>query len=84
MNLNLLPHSLAIALAAAAFGLTWLIGLANDVSVDSIALRAVLGAAVFWFLGLLGGRVIVSCIYDAIGEQFSNAHASDDKSQRRQ
>lgn len=84
MNLQALPHVLGILLAAGAFGVAWLVGVLSDVPLDRIALRAVIGAAVFWALGIVAGRIWVDGICEAMSDRLAGPHASDDKGQRRQ
>lgn len=83
MNLQLLPHAIGIALAAAAFGLVWLVGMLSDVPVDRIALRAVIGAAVFWLMGIVAGRILVDAICEAVSDRVAGQPAPDEKAQRR-
>ena len=71
MSLRLIPHMLAILLSGGAFGAAWLVGLASDVPLPVIALRAAAGAAVFWLVGLIVGKVLVSSVYAAIGEHMA-------------
>ena len=84
MNLHTLPHVLGVLLACGAFGVAGLVGFLSDVPLDRIALRAVVGAAVFWALGILAGRIWVDGICEAMSDRFAEPHASDDKVQRRQ
>ena len=42
--------------AMAAFGLTWLIGLARDVALDRIFIRSLVAATLFWMLGAFMAR----------------------------
>lgn len=68
MNLSVLPHRLAVASSATAFAIVWTAGLVCRVPVHAVSLRAILGAAAFWALGYIGGRLFVNAVYDAMAE----------------
>jgi hypothetical protein len=72
MSLQLIPHALAILLSVGAFVVAWLAGLACDVPLDAIALRAAAGAAVFWLVGLMAGKIFVGGVYAAVGEHLAD------------
>ena len=74
MNLQLLPQALALFLAAGAFGVVWAVGLASDVPLHVVSLRAVGGAAAFWVAGLFAGKAIMNAVYESIGERLSKAN----------
>ena len=69
MNLQVLPQRLAFLSSAGAFVLTWVTGLISEVPVHRISLRAVAGAAVFWVIGLVVGKVFLNNVCDALSEQ---------------
>jgi len=71
MSLRLIPHTFAILLSAGAFAVAWMAGLASDVPLHAIALRAAAGAAVFWLLGLIIGKIFVRGVYAAVGEHMA-------------
>ena len=83
MALQLIPHALAILLALGAFSIVWMVGLACDVPIHSISIRALAGAAVFWTLGLFLGRIFVNCVCEAIGEHLAQGHDKENNAQRR-
>jgi hypothetical protein len=72
MSLQLIPHALALLLSVGAFAVAWLAGLACDVPLDAIALRAAAGAAVFWLIGLIVGKVFVGGVCAAVGEHLAD------------
>ena len=69
MNLQVLPQRLAFLSSAAAFVLTWVTGLVCEVPLHRISLRAVTGAAIFWILGLVAGKIFLNNVCDALSEQ---------------
>jgi hypothetical protein len=77
MNLELIPPVFAILLSVGAFAVAWLVGLASDVPIHVIALRATGAAAAFWLLGLAAGRVFLKCVYAAVGEQMARRRAGN-------
>lgn len=78
MDLSTLPQRLAILAAVGAFGIVWLVGLICDVPIHCVSLRAVIAATVFWVVGLMGGKVLVNSICDAITRQLHDQENETD------
>jgi hypothetical protein len=77
MNLGLIPPVFAILLSVGAFAVAWMVGLASGVPAHAIALRATAAAAAFWLLGLVAGKMLLKCVYAAIGEQMAQRRAKN-------
>lgn len=83
MNLQLLPQKLAIQFALGAFVCAWVVGLLSDVPLNVISLRATIGAAAFWVLGLVTGKVFVNGVIKSVAEHLSKRREEDEPPQRR-
>ena len=66
MNLSVMPHRFALIGSLLAFGVVWGVGLAADVALHTISLRAVIAAGFAWALGYLAGKVVVNALCDAM------------------
>jgi len=66
MNLSAIPQRLALIGSLVAFLVVWTVGLAADVALHTISLRAVIAAAFAWALGYLAGKAVVNALCDAM------------------
>jgi len=66
MNLSAMPQRFALIGSLLAFLVVWAVGLATDVALHTISLRAVIAAGFAWALGYLAGKLIVNALYDAM------------------
>jgi len=66
MNLSAMPQRFALIGSLLAFGIVWAVGLAADVALHTISLRAVIAAGFAWAFGYLAGKLVVNTLCDAM------------------
>ena len=78
MNLSAMPHRFALIGSLLAFGVVWGVGLAANVALHTISLRAVIAAGFAWALGYLAGKLVVNALCDAMVQRLYEKNKKPD------